>query len=193
MLLNLNQGKSWWTFRDTRTCDAVDYDICLDNRSDHPTKDIRIEYCIYHRAKVEEKVLTGRMDPSSYDAPSYSPESGFSGGGRSGGWVTLSSRDIPDRIALDTVSGQFTIGELQAKDQIAKQTEKMLLPEDCKQRYDSSREVGSRTRNERTINCDLLGIRYRVYLPLASGEGFMFREFAEPESLIEETEWPGDK
>lgn len=190
MLPKLNQGKSWSTFRNTRTCDAVDYDICLENRSGHPTKDIRIEYCIYHRAEVEEKVLTGRMDPYSYDAPSYSPGSGFSGGGVSGGWVTLSSKDIPDRIALDTVSGQFTIEALQAKDKITKQTERMLLPPENGKQSDKGK---SNTRNERTINCDLLGIRYRIYLPLASGKGFMVREFADPESLIEETEWPGDK
>jgi len=183
MLPKLNQGKSWWTFRDTRTCDAVDYDICLDNRSGYVLNDIRIAYRIYHQAEVEEEILKGRMD-------AY--KEGDFGEGPSGGWVTLSRRDLSDRIALDTISGQFAVGELSPKDQITKQTDRMLLPENINQRYDPKLgRIGPGTRNVRTIDCDLLGIRYRVYLPLASG-GYMMKEFAEPERLLKETKWPAE-
>ena len=47
------------------------------------------------------------------------------------------------------------------------------------------------TCNTRTIEGELLGIRYRVYLPTPNGNWAMM-EFAEPKRLLKETTWPSE-
>ena len=54
-LPNLNLGEDW---EEQERCNAVSYEIILNNRSGQPLKDIRVEYRIYHHAKINETVIT---------------------------------------------------------------------------------------------------------------------------------------
>jgi hypothetical protein len=172
-LPNLNQGESWTK---PERCDATSYDIILINRGGLPLNDIQVEYCIYHHAKINETILTRRYDVVTHNENGRTTSI-------DGAWSVIKRDRCPKREAIDAIAGQFIIAELADKNRAQKATDLFITPQSGTQTHGSGEIM-----HERTIQCNLLGIRYRVYLPTASG-GYMMKEFAEPQSLLKETEW----
>jgi hypothetical protein len=89
----------------------------------------------------------------------------------------------PDQVLSNQTFGTFQIDTLQRSEK----AKRVTYPDFLYNNYVYARGGANRT----TKDSKLLGIRYRAYLPLADG-GYAMLEYADPKSLLEETEWPDD-
>jgi len=159
----------------SRTQDEKEYEFTLQNRSENSLSDVHIEYCIYVHTEVEKQTTKGRQDP---------PDPGIYTG-HSLGWVSLGMKeDHPTKIYTNEVQGTFHITQLSRRDSVVKKTQPLVLPND-----QDVFTFSDFLRTGTTTDTKLLGIRYRVYLPTPAGN-YAMMEFAEPKSLLKETEWP---
>jgi len=142
------------------------YDFEIENKARDTTLDLIIEYCIYSQTKTEQTTQPGHWV--------YGPDGGFI--------VTGSAVELPDLLTSDNISGTFVL-TAPYREEIKKRTDKITF-------YDSYRDKGGGA-NLETRDSELLGIRYRVYLPTPNGE-YAMMEFAEPKKLLKETEWPSE-
>ena len=184
MLPNLNERKRWWNVKtsplSTDTGKSTQYAFCVANKNRQELTGIKIQYCIYHKAKVEAELLTTRFDDISA-GPS----------GVSGGEIILDREKLPKRTAIDIVRGCFSIDQLAGKEEAVFKTQQVVTPGKVQQRElpQKGQAITSGKDKSREIDCEVLGIRYRVYLPTPNGN-YAMMEFAEPKKLLKETEWP---
>ena len=110
-------------------------------------------------------------------------------GSNMAGWNLVgSAQKFDSRTASNYIQDTFKIEFLEDRDEEIKQTQALKLVAKATESKSKSilgkRVNGARgTRNTRTIEGELLGIRYRVYLPTPNGNWAMM-EFAEPKRLI---------
>ncbi len=161
----------------SRSTENLWYEFEIINKARDSVDNLTIEYCVYSQTEVEKTTQPGRIDAMSvsYDGPYGSPTV-------SGGFVaTGPAKEHPDQLLSHETSGTFNINQLQRREVIERTTERTVF-------YDNYTRKGG-GQNRTLKDSKLLGIRYRVYLPTPNGNWAMM-EFAEPESLLKETEWP---
>ncbi len=180
MFPNMGYRDDWHTTWPGTTYDEISYEMIVENRTDLSLSNVLVEVCIYHQTKIKGHALETVYRESS------------------NGWHQDGQPEkLPAQSVSNALYDKVSIPELHAGDRIKHLTKPIKLLGEQEEFQTPPREGrpkdGERsTRNVRTVTGKLLGIRYRVYIPLLSG-GYAMREFANPESLIEETEWPGGK
>ncbi len=176
MFPNMGYKDGWHSTYPGTTYDDIVYAITIENRAERPLSDIRVEYCVYHQAKIDEHILETE----------YREESN--------GWHPVGATEyLPKQVVTNTVIGKISIPELPIKARILELTRPFKLMDDQREIKTPPRpnrkDRDHSTRNVRIIDGKLLGIRYRVFIPLKSG-GYAMKEFAKPKSLLKETIWP---
>jgi len=179
MFPNMGYADGWRSTYPGTTYDDVTYEMAIENRAEKALEDVKIEYCVYHQTEIDEHILETE----------YREESN--------GWHPVGATEyLPKQVVINTVIGKISIPELFVKARVVKLTKPFRLMDDQREIKTPPRpnrkDRDHSTRNVRMIDGELLGIRYRVYLPLASG-GYMMKEFAEPKSLLKKTDWPASK
>ncbi len=189
MFPKMRYEDGWQRLRGARQCDEIGYNIHLDNRSGQELTDIKVKYCIYHQAEIENEVKKGAWTPLER------------GGG--GGLSVNTTEELPEQTLLTALIGEFSIHNLLKRDTSTEKTKTIKCIKEVTEYYDEP-PAGLRRetwqiihygnpirikRYERTLDCDILGIRTRVFLPTSDGN-YAMMEFAEPKSLLKETVWP---
>lgn len=152
---------------------STKYTFGIKNRSSKSLTSMRIEYCIYHRANIEETSQPGRF----YTDTSHTGQA-FQN------WAPTGKKTKSERVAIDTTEGVLIINELASRETFTGTTEHRCSFDEHKDNC----KIGT-TEIRRNIDSELLGIRYRIYLPTPNGN-YAMMEFAEPKKLLKETEWP---
>jgi hypothetical protein len=182
MFPNMGYKDGWYSCFPGVIYDEISYELIVENKSGQTLDDITIQYCIYHQTKIEEEVSETELRDVGSDMA---------------GWhLSGSVKKLAPRTVTNYIKGAFKIESIEDLSKENKLTSFVKLVEkstEIKSKSISEKHInGARgTRNTRTIEGKLLGIRYRVYLSTPNGNWVM-REFAEPKSLLNETIWPGE-
>jgi len=177
MFPNMGYEDQWHSCHPGTTYDEISYGINVENKSGESVSNIRVEYCIYHQTTINE----------------IFKETVFREGGEMSGWWPRSAGErLPEKTVLNTIRGTFHFRNISNREELAETTDSMKLVDhasEIKSEHTNCPEPGDRgTRNIREIEGELLGIRYRVYLPTPAGHMAMM-EFSDPKNLINQTEW----
>jgi len=179
---NMGYGEGWYP-RSGADYDEIGYNITLNNSGGVPLNNIWIEYCIYGNTTIREQKYEMKYQIDELEDDRTHAH-----------WARAGSGDkLRKRVASNTVTGTLFVPELSRQNNMSVKTKKLHLMKDAKETYAHDSPVSGnklyRTGREREIKGELLGIRYRVYFPIAS-EGYAMKEFAKPKSLLKETVWP---
>ena len=182
MFPNMGYKDRWSSHFPGTAYDEVAYDFCVENKSGQSLDDITIQYCIYHQTVIKEEFSETELRDV---------------GTQWAGWYLKGPvKKFKPQTVSNCIQGTFKINSIADRDTEEEQTKALKLvakADESKSESNSGEHVnGTRgTRNTRTIEGKLLGIRYRVYLPTPNGNWAMM-EFAEPKSLLTQTTWPGE-
>lgn len=139
------------------------YEFEIVSKTRNTTVNLIIEYCIFSQTEIQETTQPGGWGDYGFNA-------------------TGPAVERPDQLISDNKSGTILL-TVPYREEIKHSTEEISF-------YDNYR-ISNGGANLEIRESELLGIRYRVYLPTPNGE-YAMMEFAEPEELLEETEWPSE-
>ena len=177
-----------WTPKKTGIrVEEVGYELKLENRNKMALKGMKAEYRIYYQSTEKGTEIIYEYD--QIPSPDYDKnyEELAENGSIKNKRNTVSTRKIPTKIVPETRAGEFMVPELPSKGRHEELTKRVLLREGSEFRpLDSEEEEGSRrrTHKERKVEGKLVGVIFRVSMPLASG-GYARKEYAYPKDLLE--------
>jgi len=175
-----------WTPKKTGIrVEEVGYELKLENRNKMALKGMKVEYRIYSQSteKGTEVIYEYDQIPSPDYDKNYEElaENGNIKNKRS----TVGTRKIPTKTVLETSAGEFAIPELPNKGRHEELTKRVFLREGSEFRpLDAEEDSRRRTHKERKVEGKLVGVIFRVSMPLASG-GYARKEYAYPKDLLE--------
>jgi hypothetical protein len=181
MFPNMKYNDHWCAEKGATDYDEITYEFRLENMGTQTLSGVCIDYCVYHQTTIEEKYMVTR----------YTTEYGLT----SGGWVGNPNEgsNYPEQTVSNIVKGTLFFQDIAAHNKAAEMTAPLNLVEKSREMatyQPASPKVGdSGTRNTRTIKGELLGIRYRVYVPTQGGS-YALLEVSNPNNLTARTIWP---
>lgn len=180
MFPNMKYKDHWSTETKGTTYDAVSYELNVENISTQKLTDIIVEYCIYHQTAIKEEFMV-----LEYTA-SYSREPIWAG-------YPAKNGKKPDQVVSNTIWGTVFFQEIPSEEKSIANTDSVKIVKKSQEKTEyrpaPSHKTGDRgTRNTRTIEGELLGIRCRVYVPTEAGNYAMI-EASSPNSLRLNTDW----
>ncbi len=190
MFPNMKYKDHWHPAKGENSYDEIFYELRLENKSGKTLKDLTLEYCIYHPSVIKEKVMKAIYTETA--SPYHlKPDDRYIG--YEPHWVGYEgNKRLPKKTVSNTIQKTVRFENIAKGTRSTKQTEALNLVGKSEERanyYTASPKVGDRgTRNTRTIEGKILGIRCRVYVPTQDGNYAMV-EFSNPSSLKSKTEW----
>lgn len=153
--------------------DKIHYNIRLENRSGISQKNIRIEYCIFHETDIDEtlqqyqyQMESGQGSLEGYEYPS---------------WTCIKEKHGESRVVQHTRCGFAKLDNISDREKID-QVSKNIFILDRSEIFKNApiTEIGYNSLGDTCdsiywkIKGNLIGIRCRVYVPIASGDRATF-------------------
>lgn len=178
----------------------IAYELELENRNKTPMKGLKAEYCIYHQSK--EKGLWVEYE---YDRPpSREYDKGYEDNAVNNSQRitnkrrTVGAEKIPDKTIPGITTGIVLIPELPSKESSEGLTKEVPLKKGSEFRPLAEKEEGypkrrfpeidknptRRIHEERKVAEEVVGVVFRISIPLASG-GYARKEYSYPKDLLE--------
>lgn len=182
------EGLDGWTPKTSgMKVEEISYELKLESRNKTALEDLKAEYCIYHERTekgTQEVYEYERVPTREYDEEYEELERG---GNNENKRHSVGGKKLPGKEITDTTNGEILIPKLPGKGSYEGLTKGVFLRKGSESKPSEAEEEENsrrRTHEERKVEGKVVGVVFRISIPLASG-GYARKEYSYPKDLLE--------